>query len=74
MLLGVSLPVSASGSQFAETLVGDPNGNGYLSLWEINASSLIGRACAATGDSISAAQWSQYVPGQPCRPPCQAGG
>jgi WD40 repeat protein len=74
MLLGVSLPVSASGSQFAETVVGGPDDNGYISLWEINAGRLIGRLCAGTGDTITAAQWNQYVPGQPYRPPCQASG
>lgn len=72
LLLGVSLPLNASGSRYAETVVGDPEGGGFVSLWEINANSLIGRLCAGTGDAITPAQWSQYLPGQPYRPPCQA--
>jgi WD40 repeat protein len=72
LLLGVSLPLNASGSRYAETVVGDPQDRGFVSLWEINANSLIGGLCAGTGDAITPAQWSQYLPGQPYRPPCQA--
>ena len=73
-LIGVSLGIDASGDQLVETVVGDPQGDGLLSLWEISASTLISRLCAASGDPITVSQWNQYVPGQPYRSPCQAGG
>jgi hypothetical protein len=72
LLLGVSLPLNASGSRYVETVAGDPQDRGFVSLWEINANSLIGGLCAGTGDAITPAQWSQYLPGQPYRPPCEA--
>ena len=52
----------------------DDRGDGGFSTWDIDASTLISRVCASSGDPITAAQWNQYVPGQPYSPPCAAGG
>ena len=40
----------------------------------ITPSVLIGRVCAQVGDPITEAQWRQYLPGMPYRPPCPAAG
>ena len=73
-LIGVSLGIDSSGNQLVETVVGDSQGNGELSLWEINPSTLISRLCAGSGDPITVSQWNQYVPAQPYRSPCRTDG
>lgn len=45
-----------------------------VNIWDVSASSLMGRLCASTGDAITTSQWNQYMPGQPYRPPCQHSG
>ncbi len=69
-LVGVSLPVAGSGGRLAVTLENDS----AVNIWDVSASSLMGRLCASTGDAITTSQWNQYMPGQPYRPPCQHSG
>ena len=38
------------------------------------SSAIISRVCAQVGDPITKAQWQQYLPGTPYRPPCPAAG
>ena len=73
-LIGVSLAIDSPGNQLVETVVGDSQGNGELSLWEINPSTLISRLCAGSGDPITVSQWNEYVPAQPYRSPCRTDG
>ena len=64
------------------TLPGTPEGGRVLvnetstgnELVTITPSALIGRVCAQVGDPITKAQWRQYLPGMPYRPPCPASG
>jgi WD40 repeat protein len=63
--------------QFAEITAGAGTGNAehtVIENWAIGAAALIGRVCAGSGDPITPAQWNQYIPGQPYRPPCAAAG
>lgn len=69
-LIGVSQPASGTSGQVAETVAG----SGTFRTWDISAGALINRVCASSGDAITAAQWNQYIPGQPYRPPCATGG
>lgn len=42
--------------------------------WPIGITALIDRLCASSGDPITQAQWNQYLPGRPYRPPCLPSG
>ena len=67
-LIGVSQQARRAAGYVAETTGGD----GGFSTWDIDASTLISRVCASSGDPVTTAQWNQYVPGQPYSPPCAA--
>jgi WD40 repeat protein len=68
-LISVSQSADGAADYMAETTGGD----GGFSTWDIDASTLTSRVCASSGDPITAAEWNQYVPGQPYSPPCAAG-
>ena len=44
-----------------------------LNLWDMNPVRVAAALCTAVGDPISRAQWTQYIPSLPYRPPCAAG-
>ena len=39
-------------------------------LWDTSPQSAAVLICATSGTPITQHEWAQYVPGQPCQPPC----
>jgi WD40 repeat protein len=68
-LSSVTAPGTPEGSRI---LVNDASsGNDLVT---IDPSAIISRVCAQVGDPITKAQWQQYLPGTPYRPPCPTAG
>jgi WD40 repeat protein len=72
--LGGLSSVTALGTpEGGRVLVNDDASSGN-DLVTIDPSAIISRVCAQVGDPITKAQWQQYLPGSPYRPPCPAAG
>jgi WD40 repeat protein/transcriptional regulator with XRE-family HTH domain len=41
-----------------------------INLWSTNPAQIVQNLCASAGDTITTAQWKEYIPGLPYRPPC----
>jgi WD40 repeat protein len=41
-----------------------------INLWSTNPTQIVQNLCASLGDTITPAQWGEYIPGLPYRPPC----
>ena len=44
-----------------------------INLWSTNPAQIVQNLCASAGDTITPAQWKEYIPGLPYRPPCDRG-
>jgi hypothetical protein len=55
-------------SPVGQILVAD--GQNDINLWSTNPAQIVQNLCASTGDTITLAQWKEYIPGLPYRPPC----
>ena len=60
-----------SGVDFgADGLLAAATWDGQVIFWDTDPERLIRRICDLPGDPITEAQWAQFVPGLPYRPPC----
>jgi WD40 repeat protein/transcriptional regulator with XRE-family HTH domain len=44
-----------------------------INLWSTNPTQIVQNLCASVGDTVTPAQWREYIPGLPYRPPCDRG-
>jgi len=44
-----------------------------INLWSTNPAQIVENLCAGAGDTITPAEWKEYIPGLPYRPPCDRG-
>jgi WD40 repeat protein len=44
-----------------------------INLWSTNPAQIVANLCAGVGDTITPAEWKEYIPGLPYRPPCDRG-
>ncbi len=44
--------------------------DGTVRVWNLDIDDAIQRICATTGDTLTLAQWKQYIPQLPYDPPC----
>ena len=60
---------SVAFSQDGKTLAAD-SGDGTVQMWNLDVDVAIRRICAVTTNALTAAQWKQYIPQLPYKPPC----
>ncbi len=53
-----------------DQVLASSGGDDLLHLWDYQPSAAITRLCTESGQPITRAEWANYVPGVPYRPPC----
>jgi WD40 repeat protein len=52
------------------TILAAGTSDGTTQIWDLNVDDAIQRICAATNNTLTPAQWNQYLPQLPYSPPC----
>ena len=61
---------SVAFSPDGKTLAANSSSDGTVRMWSIDVGAAIQRICAATSNALTPAQWKNYIPQLPYRPPC----